>query len=810
MRRTDRTEWLDALVPGSVFHELMKAGQMEDPFFRENEYAAKELSSYDYEYARSFEVDGRLFASERLVLCCEGLDTLATIVLNDQVVAATDNMHRTYEFDVLPYLNLGENTLRIVFASPTRYIAEKQNVRKLRGVPHTIRGYSHLRKAHSMFGWDWGPQLPDSGIWRGISLKGYRIARLGQVYVSQKHNADGIVDLEVRVDAAGWNDRPVTVQLTLSGPDGRLMANEFKAMGEGGHFAISVREPRLWWPNGLGEQPLYRLEVRLMHEDESLDATQLMIGLRTLQIRREPDAWGESFELVVNGRAVFAMGANYIPEDNLLPRRSREKTEHLIAGCKQANMNCIRVWGGGHYPDDDFYDLCDRYGLVVFQDLMFACSQYDSHPAFLNTVGKEIEDNVRRIRHHACLGSWFGNNECEVALLYWGKAKPEQEKKEYVQLFERFIPEIMAKEDPERLYWPSSPSSGGLYTDPRDEHSGDMHYWDVFNRKAPFTDYRKYHFRFVSEFGFQSFPGLKTVESFTLPEDRNIFSSVMESHQKKDGGNSTILHYIGENLKYPKDFESVLYASQMMQGEAIRYGVEHWRRNRGRCMGAIYWQLNDCWPVASWSSIDYFGRWKALHYFAKRFFAPLLVSACEDGPRVELHATNESLQAAEGTLVWRLIDVEAGVVAEGAEPVKVEALSSRCFAELDYASMLRTRGEKRSRYLDFFFRTEDGGTLSRGSLLFTPAKYFHLRDPYIALDIEETEASFVLMLKARSFARFVWLELSEADGIFSDNAFDLHAGEPLHIELAKASLSKPLSLRQVQEQIKVRSLYDMA
>jgi beta-mannosidase len=812
MRRTDQLEWVDAQVPGSVFHDLLTAGFLQDPFYRENEDLATELSMYDYEYRKSFEVDSELLESECVLLCCEGLDTLSQVTLNGKHVADTDNMHRTYEFDVKKFLKPGTNTLHIVFFSPVRYVTEKQNKRWLRGVNHEggaqiIDGYPYLRKAHSMFGWDWGPRIPDSGIWRNISLKGFQTARLQDVYVTQFHQSDKVF-LNFQIQTEHWSQASVYAEISVYDPEGGLIHRINEAFQQSVRYQAEILEPRLWWPNGFGEQPLYRVEVKLLSHGMELDTHRIHVGLRTLTVRQEPDEWGECFEFVINGKSIFAMGANYIPEDSLMPRYSREKTEYLIRSSCMANMNCIRVWGGGIYPDDYFYDLCDRYGLIVFQDLMFACSHYEPNAPFIETVRREIEQNVKRLRHHASIAIWCGNNECEVAVQYWGAPKPELEKREYVQLFERIIPEVIGRTDPDRLYWPSSPSSGGLHTDSRDENVGDMHYWDVFNRMAPFTDYRKKHFRFVSEFGFQSFPCFKTVETFTEPEDRNIFSPVMENHQKSESANGKILYYIAQNFRNPNSFEALLTVSQLLQAEAIKYGIEHWRRHRGRCMGAIYWQLNDCWPVASWSSIDYFGRWKALHYFAKKFFAPVLVSACDEGTCGELHVSNESLHTVKGLLRWRLRDGASRIVEEGRQQIQVEGLTSSHCISYNFADRLVSKEAQRSHYLEFSLLA-DGSVLSEGTVLFVPAKHFHFAAPDIALELTESDSSFHIRLTANNYAKYVELQLTETDGIFSDNFFDLHANEPKTVILDKTLLTKRLTLELLRSQLKISSLFQL-
>ena len=496
-----------------------------------------------------------------------------------------------------------------------------------------MKGNGALRKAHYMFGWDWGPQLPDAGIFRSVYLSGFSIARLDDVRIRQEHGAGGVkLSVESSVRKLSESDTAGSGMLVckITAPDGTVLTVE-KEVGINETIEALIEAPQLWWPNGYGAQPLYTVRVELRMSDSVLDVWERTIGLRTVTVCTDADEWGNQFAFVVNGQKIFAMGANYIPEDNLLGHLSEERSERLIRDCARANFNCIRIWGGGYYPEDYVYDACDRYGILVWQDLMFACNVYDLNDEFEANILAETADNVKRIRHHACLGLWCGNNEMEWGWRDWGRLEGHRPKykADYTKIFEMLLPRLVKQVDDQTYYWLSSPSSGGSFDDPNDFNRGDNHYWEVWHSNKPFTEYRDFYFRFCSEFGFQSFPGKKTLDSFSLPEDQNIFSEVMESHQKNGLANTKIFSYISGYYKYPKDMESIAYISQILQLKAIQYGVEHWRRNWGRCMGSIYWQLNDCWPVASWASIDYYGRWKALHYGAKRFYARFMATACE-------------------------------------------------------------------------------------------------------------------------------------------------------------------------------------
>lgn len=806
MKRSDEPSWIPAQVPGSVISDLLKAGKIEDPYYRDNESKAREAASYDYEYEREFFVEESVLKSDQILLVCEGLDTLADIHINGQSVGSASNMHRTYEFDVKSILRIGANRIDILLKSPTEYIARKQKKVLLIGSTDAIAGYPHLRKGHSMFGWDWGPQIPDAGIWRDIYISAYDTARLRDVYITQLHDG-GRVTLNIASSIQSFGDGDEGIDVSVTSPDGEIFKTGALNARERENLKIEIENPMLWWPHGYGRQYLYEVLVELNGNGRVLDKREYRIGLRTLTVEQEKDEWGESFRFSVNGVSIFAMGADYIPEDSILPRYSPERSERLIRDCIDANFNCIRVWGGGIYPPDYFYDLCDRYGIIVWQDLMFACSMYDLTDEFRENISAEIEDNVRRIRHHACLGLWCGNNENEVGWSSWGWPKEGKLRSDYIKQFEMLIPDIMKKADPNTFYWPSSPSSGGGFEDPNSFDRGDVHYWDVWHGLKPFTDYRKYYFRFASEFGFQSFPCLETVKSFTLPEDRNIFSYVMEKHQKNGSANGKILFYLSETFKYPRDFDSLLYVSQLLQGEAIKYGVEHWRRNRGRCMGSLYWQLNDCWPVASWSSIDYFGRWKALHYFAKRFYSPVLLSACDEGTKVGLHVSNETMDPFSGQIIWRLRDNGSGIIKEGAADVSVAALSTCMAVSLDFSDYLKDPSKARSTYLQFRL-IKDGAEISGGCVLFVKPKHFDYLDPHLAANVSEKKDRYVIEVTSKAYAGYAYLRVPGVDCTFSDNYFDISAGETKVVDLMKCRCSKEIGADELREKLHIRSIAD--
>lgn len=789
-KRTDDGSYYPATVPGSAFQDLLDNGLMDDPYYRDNEDKAKELMKYDYEYVNEFSAD--LFKDHsdscEIFLRFEMVDTVADIYLNDILLGSPLNMHRTYEYSVKDLLK-DKNVLRVVFHSPVNYIKEQFKKDPLLGTEDCTRGFPHLRKAHYMFGWDWGPRLADMGLQRGVYLVFYEKARLSDVYIRQFHssinnplNNVATLKLTAETEVFGENEdsSDTFVKYSVTGPDGDQIGKDIPISD-----SFEITSPMLWWPNGYGDQPLYTIAVDLCDNatGKILDHTEKRIGLRTMEISTEKDQYGSEFAHKVNGVKIFAMGADYIPQDNILPRVNKDRTRTLLQHCKDSNFNCIRVWGGGYYPEDDFFDICDEMGLVVWQDLMFACAVYRLTDDFEKNITEEIIQNVKRIRHHASLGLWCGNNEMElfVGQEHWGARNTL--KSDYVKMYEYLFPKLMKKLDPQTFYWCASPSSGGGFDDPNDENRGDAHYWEVWHGNQPFTAYRQFHFRYLSEFGFQSFPSVKTIESFTEPGDRNIFSYVMEKHQRNSAANGKIMNYMSQTFLYPQTLEDVVYYSQLLQAEAIKYGVEHFRRNRGRCMGTVYWQLNDCWPVASWASIDYYGRWKALQYYAKRFFSPVLISCEERGyldqcvsvndeidelvKSIRLFVSNETMEDRDVIAVWQLRNSEAKVIRQESALLTVESLTSEFVCEKVFDDI-----DIHSNYVSFaLIDNKTDECISEGTVLFCPPKHFNFADPQLHAEVNGD----TITVSASAYAKSVEIKNADDDLILSDNYFDLNA-----------------------------------
>jgi beta-mannosidase len=552
-----------------------------------------------------------------------------------------------------------------------------------------------------------------------------------------------------------------------------------------------IPDPELWWPNGYGNmdanglQPLYRVQVLLKDGDQLLDQREYQIGLRTIELVQEPDEWGKSFTFYVNGVPIFAKGADWIPSDSFPTRVTRTSLDNLIHSAAQANMNMLRVWGGGYYPENMFFELCDQYGILIWQDFMFACGIYPADADFFENVRVEAIENVRRIRHHPCLAIWCGNNEMEQGWVDWGWNKPtdpvnQHLKAGYDRMFHNLLAEIVTEEDPDTVYWPSSASSNTAFDKPNGQEQGDCHYWDVWHGRRPFTAYRSQFPRFMSEFGFQALPSFKTIQTYAGPADQNMTSYIMEHHQRSGSGNGLMISQMTDTFRMPKDFESLVYLSLLLQAEGIRYGVEHWRRNRERVSGTLIWQLNDCWPVASWASLDYFGRWKALHYAARRFYAPLLLSVEDNNPKMGVHITSDLLEPVDVLVSWRLEIVTGEVIKSGEKMVRAAVLQDTLVGVYDFSAEV---SDANVRKLVFVceLKNQKLNLASQRATIFVPNKHLELQEPGLQTSVSEKDGLLTIGVRASSLARFVELSIEGADVIFSDNYFDVPAGATIYV-----------------------------
>jgi beta-mannosidase len=674
------------------------------------------------------------------------------------------------------------------------------------GVSQAIPGGPYLRKAPCQFGWDWGPQLPPIGIWKDIRLEGYQGARIAEVRLSQQH-AGSKVTVEARVAIQIWEEAPRSAVMRLVAPDGQVF--ETSAAVETGNestLRVGIPNPQIWWPNGYGAQPLYRASVELYQADILLERREYQLGLRTLELRQQPDEWGRSFTFVVNGQPIFAKGSNWIPADSFPTRISDAYLEGLIRAAADTHQNMLRVWGGGFYEEERFYDLCDRYGILVWQDFIFSCSVYPLNDAyFVENIRVEVVENIRRLRHRASLALWCGNNEMEQGWVDWGWKGPEYQdmKAAYDGFFHHTLPAWCAAEDPDRAYWPSSPSSGTPFENPNGQQQGDAHYWDVWHGRKPFTAYRNQYPRFMSEFGFQALPPLATIRTYADEADWNMTSYVMEWHQKNDSGNALMVAQMLDKFRLPKDFDALVYLSLVLQAEGIRYGVEHWRRHPRRVSGTLYWQLNDCWPVASWSSLDYFGRWKALHYAARRFYAPLLLSIVDKPTEQDVYVTSDLREIWEGSVRWSLEMLDGKALEAGEEPVKAAPFDVTPVCGLDFSD--RLNDDLRREVVFIAELWQDGEILSRQTAFFAPTKHLALAEPEISAQLRVELGQVRIDLVSHSLARLLECALEGAEVVFSDNYFDLPAGRTVSIS---APLPAGWTPSQAQAALRVRSIYD--
>ncbi|MFP4492861.1 MAG: beta-mannosidase [Puniceicoccaceae bacterium] len=812
--RDDDPVGIPATVPGNVHLDLLAAGRLHDPYHREQEMDAQWVAEHGWTFRRNFAVSPGILARENVLLRCRGLDTFATVRVNGEEIGRADNMHREWEFDLRAVLRPGENSIEVAFASVWPYIREKESKRHLMTsthIGHERNGRPWVRKEQCNFGWDWGPVLVTCGIWRDIELLAFDGARIEDLRLEQHHGGGGVeLEATLRLDREAGDGRAVFEIVR----EGGVVASAGAAVeGDTASATLAIPDPRLWWPAGMGERPLYTVTARYLAAGGGLiDETSRRIGLRRLELVREKDQWGESFYFRVNGVPFFAKGSNWIPAD-ALRRHGAPRYRYLLESAVEANHNMIRVWGGGLYEASSFYELCDELGLCVWQDFLFACSAYPmDDPAFAASCRAEARENIRRLRHHPSLALWCGNNELEMAWTSFGKGGtwPEMPEDLYRMWFDRELPRIVAEEDPQRPYWPSSPHSPhGDRNDHNNAGVGDAHLWDVWHGYQPFEWYRGSFHRFCSEFGFQSYPEPRTVEAYTAPGDRNITSPVMEFHQRSKQGNAKIVHYMLDWFRMPAGHEATLWLSQLQQALAIQYAVAHWRRNMPRCMGALYWQLNDCWPVASWSSIDYHGRWKALHYLSKRFFAPVLVSGLVSGNpgdgRVEVHVTSDRPEAESLTLRWAVTDAGGTGHAGGEETVETGVRANRLVKTLDCREALRSHTARETLVWLELWRGEE--LVSSDFVTFVRPKSLNLADPEIAPDIARTDdRCYRVTLAALRPALWAWLELEGAEARCSDNFICLRPGSPRTIEVRPAA---PTEAGDFAAALKVRSIFDL-
>lgn len=819
---TKKSAWRSATVPGCVHTDLLSHQLIPDPFFGTNELEVQWIEERDWEYRAEFAVSAALLAEEVVDLVADGLDTVATVKLNGKLVARTENMFIGWRWNVKPLLRAGKNELTVHFGSALRYIRAHRKDHDPKEFNDPIGRSQVIRKQQCQFGWDWGPRFVTAGVWRDIRLEAWSRNRLHNVRVTQTHQNDGSVLLDFTPEFAR---RDPSIRLTgLISLDGQIVSQIENQKSK-------IENPALWWPAGHGAQPLYQVQLEATDRDgQVIGRWSRRIGLRTLALDTHPDAAGETFQFVVNGRAVFAKGANWIPAHSFVANLTRERYARDLTNAVLANMNMIRVWGGGIYESEDFYDLCDELGLMVWQDFMFACAIYPADAAFQDSVRAEAEYQVSRLRHRACLALWCGNNE--IAQLNTS-AKGEKGdliqnpklRRNYEAIFHRVLPGVVKRLDGVTAYRPSSQwrstlpdSVSGYHTHVEGEKRGDTHYWDVWHARHPVKDYEKWRFRFCSEFGMQSYSSPETNATFCPPGDDNVFGPLMENHQKNRAGNQIILDYVSRRYRFPKSQSALIYLSQLNQAYCMQVGVEHYRRIMPHCMGALYWQINDCWPVASWSSIEFTGKWKALHHLARRFFAPALVSAHVPGDEdttignyrrttvdeVHLYTVYDDPAATRGELQWELFHLDGRILSRGRKKIALRYGESVKQTTLRLGRLMQTHGRDNLHLRATLLR--EGAPVSQETVFLAPPRFLNLPRAKTTVSVAAVDPRTIdVTFATDAFQHRFAFEVPGLPHFSDDNYFELYPDRP---KTVRVTFDAPVEPAAVKARLTHQSLVD--
>ncbi len=794
----DREDWVPAKVPGCVHTDLLAAGKIPDPFYRENEKAVQWVGQSDWVYRRTFDVPREVLKNDRVLLRCEGLDTLAAVKINGKEVGRADNMFRLWEFDVKPVLRAGENAIEISFESPFAYIKQRESDS---APAKWVKGRAWVRKEPCSFGWDWGPNLPGCGVWKNISLENFNQGRIADVLILQNRLGKKVtLDVEVEAEIVLKTAQPFQAAVSVfdvSDHDKMIAAATIPISNGNGRGKLEIKHPKLWWPAGMGKQPLYKITVELLDPDRKLiDFTSKRIGLRELKIILPEN--GNPLQFEINGVPFFAKGANWIPCDSFANRVTPDILVRYISDAAAVNMNMLRCWGGGYYEDDALFDACDELGICVWLDFKFACAAYPAFDGqFMENVRFEARDNLRRLRHHPCIAVWCGNNEISLLNEAAEWRDNTMSRADYDKMFKGLLAQQVQTLAPQANYVSGSPDCG------------DTHYWDVWHGAKTFDAYRTLT-GFMSEFGYQSFPELKTIRAFTNEEDRaSVVTPVMKWHQRSGlgnlEGNQEMLDMIHRYFKPPKDFETTLWLSQILQGYGIKIGAEYWRQTMPKSMGCVYWQYNDIWPGMSWSSVDYFGRWKALHYMARKFYAPILVSGLENVEEgtVDIFVTSDLLKTRRGTLTWNVTDLEGRSLAQASSNLEIPARKSLKVKTLNLQEQIQKVGA--NGFLTWLILDVDERTVSDNLVLLALPKELKLLDPKLSTSVDESGSGFLVKIESEKPALWAWLELEGADAKFSDNFVHVTPDSPRTILVQPG---RRLNKDDFTKALRVRSLFD--
>lgn len=792
LTQAERKIDVPATVPGVVQLDLMQAGKIPDPFLGLNDKAAQWVGEVPWTYSRQFEVSPLFLRHRKIVLRCEGLDTLGRIEINGKEVGRPDNMHRTWEFDIRPYLQAGKNDIRVDFQPIEPFLKAHEVQAEFPGKPVQSHGWGYVRKPSFQMGWDFSPKLITAGIWRKIGILGWDAARLTDVEIDQDHREKGKVGLNLKLNADV--DQPVKARVEVRYKGQAVAHSETKLSQGAGSAHLAIQDPKLWWPSGMGPQNLYDVRVELRDAQGRLvDQGAKRIGLRTVTWFAKTDK--TPLGLAVNGRRFFAKGSNWVPADSLLVRTTPAQEKALVQKAVDANMNLLRLWGGGHYESDSLFDICDEKGLLVWFEFKFADATYPAFdPKWLANVKAEAEDNVRRVRHHPSVAVYSGNNEV-IGFITEQTTPSSMSRADYQLLFHRTLRDVVKDLAPEAFYTPGSPEIG------------DDHYWDVWHGAATFASYRNLH-GFMSEYGFQAFPVPRSVEQFTTPADRvSVGTPVMLNHQRNwRDGNALIVSTARRYFRRAKDFESTLWLGQINQADGILTGVEHWRRDWPHSTASLVWQFNDPWPVVSWSMIDYYGRPKALYYRLKHAYAQVALSGLADAKTgiANLWVANDLPEARQGTIEWNLVRPDGQGIAKGTAKVEIPAgVSSVQATNLDLSAFVNEANAGKA--LLYARLKVKGQPDSDTTLLFGRAKDVDLADPEIETSVAPVRGGYAVTLQSRRPALHAWVDLAGQDAEYSDNFIHLLPGRKATVVVRPA---KPVSLEEFRSALKVRSLYD--
>jgi len=812
-------DWMPARVPGTVHQDLMNNDVIDDPHYRMNEDDVQWIEEEDWIYRTTFQADSAVLESDVVQLQFEGLDTYADVYVNDEQVLEANNMFRGWDVNIKEYLKKGENNLRVYFHSPV-----KEGMKKLEELDYPIpagneqapegeRTSVFTRKAPFHYGWDWGPRLVTSGIWRPVTLKAWNQAVIENVYVVTDEVSNEKAALSGHVTVNAENAGTYQVSLDIKGADAGIEREvELEAGNNKVPFEFEMKDPNLWWTNGLGEPHLYDFEFSLASGKQILDHHAMEYGVRTLELVQEKDEAGRSFHFELNGIPVFMKGANTIPPETLTPAAGKDRYKRLIGNAKAAHMNMLRVWGGAIYAEDYFYDLCNRNGILVWQDFMFACALQPGDEDHLENIRKEAEYNVKRLRNNPSLAMWCGNNENFHGWHEWGWQDLYNEEERafvwntYENIFHDILPETVEELDPSRSFWPSSPMAYGK--EKADRKSGDEHDWTIWFGQEPFTSYGGDVPRFVSEYGMQSFPSINTIKEFTKEQDRDWNTTVMRHRQRGQmpyiepgfDGNDMIRWYMAQYHDVPEDFEDFVYVSQLVQARAYKTAIESHRRNMPHCMGSLYWQLNDSWPTISWSTVDYYGRWKASHYAVRDANEEVILSPVEEDGEVKVYAVSDRLSSIQGELTVKVIDFMGEEIFSEVQDVNVEANDAGVIYNRPMPEVVG--GADRSSVVAVVELRSNREKIANNLLYFERPKNLDLPKENLGMGAKKTEDGYQLTANTDRIAKNVYLQTPDGSGHFSENFFDLLPGERKVIEL---KVDKEIDPRE----IKIKTLNDL-